>query len=192
MTWRGQHHNDDFDPAVWRAYTQHKIVLNVSDIRARMTFLKLSLFADFADYQPRSGLPLTLGLDWYQRTFLGSQKGGPAEFPDQHQPGRNEALAQLKKSIERELPHELEIDLKQTSWIMGCWRPEPDVERWIECARIGQPHQRHMNLPLYCREYPALLNEKQVDRMRHELSQRASQHWVKWFRRTMKYPILEQ
>ena len=52
MTWRGQHHNDDFDPEVWRAYTQHKIVLNVSDIRARMTFLKLSLFADLLTTNP--------------------------------------------------------------------------------------------------------------------------------------------
>ena len=107
MTFHGQHHNDDFDPEVWRAYTQHKITLDVSNIRARMTFLKLSLFADFADYQPRSGLPLTLGLDWYRRTFLASQKRGPAEFPDRHQPSRSEALAQLKKSIERELQHEL-------------------------------------------------------------------------------------
>lgn len=192
MNWNERHHNDDFDPAVWRAYTQNKIALDVSNIRARMTFLKLSLFADFADYHPRSGLPLTLGLDWYQRTFLGSQKGGPVEFPDQHQPSRSEALAQLKKSIERELQHELEIDLKQTSWILGCWRPEPDVERWIECARIGQLRQRYMNLPLYCPKFPSSLSEHQLDRMQHELSRRASNHWVRWFRRTMKYPTLEQ
>ena len=192
MTFHGQHHNDDFDPEVWRAYTQHKLTLDVSNIRARMTFLKLSLFADFADYQPRSGLPLTLGLDWYRRTFLASQKRGPAEFPDRHQPSRSKALAQLKKSIERELQHELEINLKQTSWIMSCWQPEPDVARWIECARIGQPRQRYMNLPLYCQKFPTSLSEKQVDRMQHELSQRASQHWVKWFRRAMKYPRLER